>query len=202
MTEQEIHEQKQIEFYAAAVNAWLGTSLEHDRSLITLSAGGIGLLITLLSTVGLHSVESLILYIMALIAFTTCLTAVLWIFKRNRAHLEHAIHGDNTVTDPLLTVLDTVAIVSFLFGAVLAATIGVAAAVHSFETREMLMSQDKDRHMANDSINGILNVRPIDPLSKSFNGVTNMKPAPQQPASTPATPPAAPAPQPKETGGK
>jgi hypothetical protein len=154
MTEQEIHEQKQIEFYAAAVNAWLGTSLEHDRSLITLSAGGIGLLITLLSTVGLHSVESLILYIMALIAFTTCLTAVLWIFKRNRAHLEHAIHGDNTVTDPLLTVLDTVAIVSFLFGAVLAATIGVAAAVHSFETREMLMSQDKDRHMANDSING------------------------------------------------
>src|SRR5882672_4247530 len=103
MTEPEIHQQKEIEFYAAAVNAWLGTSLEHDRSLITLSAGGIGLLITLLSTVGLHSAESLILYVVALIAFICCLTAVLLVFKRNRAHLQEAIQGGVSVRDPLLT---------------------------------------------------------------------------------------------------
>jgi hypothetical protein len=33
MTDQEKHDQKEVEFYAAAVEAWLGTSLEHDKSL-------------------------------------------------------------------------------------------------------------------------------------------------------------------------
>jgi hypothetical protein len=194
MTEQEIQQQKDIEFYAAAVEAWLGTSLEHDKSLLTLSAGGIGLLITLLSTVGLHSAESLILYIVALFAFFCCLIAILWIFKRNRFHLEEAIRDGKTSTDRGLAVLDAVAIASFLFGAVLSAIIGIAAAVHSFQTQETPMSkEDKGRHHANDSVNGILNMRPaqastpasVDPLTKSFNGITNMRPAPQEPVATP-----------------
>lgn len=196
MTDQEKHDQKEVAFYAAAVEAWLGTSLEHDKSLLTLSAGGIGLLITLLSTVGLHSAESMILYIVALFAFFCCLITVLWIFKRNRSHLEEAIRGGKTVTDRGLAALDTVAIASFLFGAVLSAIIGVAAAVNSFETQESPMSKDdKGRHHANDSVNGILNMRPtsvatptpVDPLSKSFNGIMNMRPDAQQPASTTQT---------------
>ncbi len=97
MTEQEIREHKEIEFYAAAVNAWLGTSLEHDKSLLTLSAGGVGLLVTLLSTVGLHFADALIIYVAALVAFTICLSAVLWIFKRNRAHLQDAIKGKDVL---------------------------------------------------------------------------------------------------------
>ena len=36
---------KEVEFYAANVGAWLNTSLEHDKSILTLSAGGIGLLV-------------------------------------------------------------------------------------------------------------------------------------------------------------
>ena len=55
MAQNEIDEQKKIEFYAASVAAWYESSLEHDKSLLTLSAGGIGLLITLLTTVGLGS---------------------------------------------------------------------------------------------------------------------------------------------------
>jgi hypothetical protein len=35
---------KEIAFYTAGVTAWYNTSLEHDKSLFTLSAGGIGLL--------------------------------------------------------------------------------------------------------------------------------------------------------------
>ena len=57
MTPEEIEfQKKQIEYYASCVNAWFNTKLERDRSLLTLSAGGIGLLITLLTTVGLSSV--------------------------------------------------------------------------------------------------------------------------------------------------
>jgi hypothetical protein len=70
------HDPNQAEWYAANLAAWFATRLEHDKSLLTLSAGGIGLLITLVSTVGIHSAESLILYILAFIAFVLCLAAV------------------------------------------------------------------------------------------------------------------------------
>lgn len=55
MTSDEIEQQKSVEFYAAGINAWYNTSLEHDKSIFSLSAGGIGLLITLLTTVGLYA---------------------------------------------------------------------------------------------------------------------------------------------------
>jgi hypothetical protein len=41
------YDQKEVEYYAAQVNAWLNTKFEHDKSLLTLSAGGLGLLISI-----------------------------------------------------------------------------------------------------------------------------------------------------------
>ena len=63
----EIEDQKRVEFYSAGLAAWYATRLEHDKSLLTLSAGGIGLLMTLMTTVGVSSAESLVLYVCALV---------------------------------------------------------------------------------------------------------------------------------------
>lgn len=185
---------KDVEFYAAGVNAWFGTRLEHDKSLLTLSAGGIGLLITLLSTVGIHSAETVLLYVLALVSFLVCLSAVLWIFRRNATHLQDIIKS-NAAGDPTLRMLDTVAIASFLLGVLLSSIIGVAAAIHSFQSTEPNMSNDQkskgERILANDSFSGAVSMKP-DPLTRSYNGAINLKPgtaaAPnQQPASTVAT---------------
>jgi len=46
-------EGKNIAHYAAILNAWIRTKMERDKVLITLSAGGVGLLITLFSTAGI-----------------------------------------------------------------------------------------------------------------------------------------------------
>ncbi|PKF49010.1 hypothetical protein AT251_22010 [Enterovibrio nigricans] len=51
------NKEKEVEFYAATVGAWLNTKFELDKSLLTLSTGAIGLLVTLLTTVGASSVE-------------------------------------------------------------------------------------------------------------------------------------------------
>ena len=40
----EVLKQKSIEFYAASVNAWYASALEHDKSIFGLAAGGIALL--------------------------------------------------------------------------------------------------------------------------------------------------------------
>ena len=169
---------KELEFYAASVEAWYSTRFERDKSLLTLAGGGIGLLITLLSTVGIRSRESLILYLLALVAFTVCLGAVLWIFHRNSDHIEEIIVDGKTTKDRWLTLLDRVAVLTFLFAVVLASIIGISAALHSFETQEKSMSTQDKKIIANDSVNGVARLRTSQPDSsgRSVNGAAKLKP--------------------------
>jgi hypothetical protein len=183
-----------IAFYAAQVAAWFGTRLEHDKSLLTLSAGGIGLLITLLSTTGLKSIESLLLYVLALASFVVCLGCVLWIFKRNAIHLEKVNRGQGD-PDLVLATLDTVAIASFGLGVLLASIVGVAAGVHSFQKQENFMSEEKgSRQIFNDNFNRLTNMQPQETLKRSFNNAASMKPDSSAPMTTPATTPVTPPP--------
>jgi len=69
MTSATPDEQKDVAFYSAAVTAWFATALELDKSILTLAAGGVGLHVTLLTTVGVRSAEGLVLYISALASF-------------------------------------------------------------------------------------------------------------------------------------
>ena len=63
MTETDKNVQKEIALYSAVVQAWAGTRMEKDRSILNLSAAGIGLLVTLLTTVGVTARCQLVLYI-------------------------------------------------------------------------------------------------------------------------------------------
>ena len=68
---EDLKQQKEVEFYATSVTAWYNTALERDRGLFTLSAGGIGLLLTLLTTVGLKDLVLVVLYVCTILAFLT-----------------------------------------------------------------------------------------------------------------------------------
>jgi hypothetical protein len=48
--EEETARAKDVEFFAAGVNAWYNTALEHDKSIFALAAGSIGLLVSTQST--------------------------------------------------------------------------------------------------------------------------------------------------------
>ena len=190
------HEEKEVHWYSATVNAWFSTRLEHDRSLLALSAGAIGLLVTLLSTVGVWSAEGALLFGAALLAFFVSLVAVLWIFRRNATHLTETIKS-NVASDPVLRALDVIAIGAFLFGVVLASIIGVSAAVHSLKPSEVGMSDEQkiQSQIGNDSFNGATSMRPQgDLVKKSFEGAMALRPAPaaapiqQEPVSAPSEP--------------
>jgi len=173
---------KEVEYYAAQVNAWVNTKFEHDKSLLTLSAGGVGLLITLLSTTGVRSIVSLILYILALLAFIICLGALLWIFRRNAKHLEDVVKGIET-SDFLLIILDNVAISSFLIGVLFSSTIGISTAVYSYSEKERLMAEDKkttsQQNIALDSINNLYRMAPRSEelAACSVQGMSRMSPS-------------------------
>ena len=178
MTEDEEKKQKGIEYYSASVGAWYATALEHDKSLLVLSAGGIGLLITLLTTIGVSSVESFILYIFAIISFITCCFSVLTIFRFNKKYIENLLSGKTSARDPLLSTLDTVSLLSFGIGVLFAAIIGIAVAFHSLIHKEIKMSSNKD---------SVQTPQPRE-LKKSFNGANNLQPGAKKESSESSNP--------------
>lgn len=205
MTTEEITAQKKVEYYASMVDAWFNTSLEFDKSILTLSAGGLGLLVTLLTTIGLSSASVLALYISAILSFLVALASVLFIFQRNRLHLEQIIAGQPNECDFYLTVADQVARWAFGLAALLTALIGITTAITTYTSKEQSMTKDQKITIGNvtidtanirESFNGAAKLQPISDLTKSFNGAANLKPS-LPTASTTTTPAAAtPAPAP------
>jgi len=211
MAPEEINDQKRVEYYAASVNAWFNTSLEHDKSLLTLSAGGIGLLLTLLTTVGLSSTDALVLYIGAIVSFVVSLVAILIIFRRNRTYIEDIFSGKSTDIDPLLTKLDTTALWAFGIGVLFTAIIGLIAAIHSYSTKEKNMANETTNKTVTlqlgesfncatnirpgtESFNGASSLQPTTEFTKSFNGVGKLQPQPVESTTAPAASVPTPAP--------
>lgn len=181
-------EPKDVEFYAANLNAWFNTRFELDKSLLTLSAGAIGLLITLISTVGAKSIESLILYFLSLVCFILCLGALLLIFRGNAKHLEEVVNNQAT-NDPFLKILDRAAALSFMLGVIFASIIGISTAINTYIEKEHVMSDKKNipGTPAFDSVNGIANIRPSRNEKMSVEGITNMRPSAPEPKPQPTT---------------
>ena len=184
MTEPSIDEQKEVGYYGAAVTAWFTTSLEYDKSLLTLSAAGIGLHLTLLTTVGLRSAEGLVLYIGAILCFTAALLTVLRVFRLNQKHIEDIVSSRVNGPDPFLAKLDHLAIISFSAGVVFTAIVAISAAIHSYSESEKIMTDKQKPTRAVptlDSVNGAAKLQPTKSVGKSFNGAAALQPSASQP---------------------
>lgn len=190
MTSPSTDEQKAVAYYGAAVTAWFTTSLEYDKNLLTLSAAGIGLHLTLLTTVGLKSAEGLVLYIGAILCFTAALLTVLRVFRLNQKHIEEIVSSKVSGTDPALGRLDLFGIVNFGIGVVLTAIVGISTAVSSYSDKDKPMTekQQSTRGVPTfDSVNGAARLQPTTPLEKSFNGAASLQPAASQPVAQATT---------------
>lgn len=188
-----IDELKDLEFYAATCNAWYQTLLERDKGLLNLSAAGIGLLITLISLMGKISIEILSLYIVAAVSFLLCIGSVLIILKRNADHLLVVVK-ERQGPDSILSMLDNLAITSFIVAVVLSFLIGIFAGYHALQLTEpadMSSNRPFKSHVTTDSFCNA-NLLRFSSEDKSFNGANALKPsrqsdAPGQQASPPET---------------
>ena len=124
-------EQKEIAYYSALVNGWLTTRLEHDKTILVLSAGGVGLLVTLLTTVGVRSRETYVLFFLATFAFLVAIAAIVVVLRRNASHLEKVISGAES-SDPVLRFLDGVASYAFVTRVLFTLAIGLVVGASSF----------------------------------------------------------------------
>lgn len=195
--EQRELEGKNIAHYSVLLSAWIDTRMERDKTLVTLSAAAIGLLITILTTVGVPCLYFIPIYIISVGAFITAIFSALKIYQLNSDHIEASLHGE-TGDDPKLEKYDKRTIRSFYVGCVTALLIGVLSATYQVMTHEerVMSNQDKPNHNLRgrarflESINGVTRLNP-NSIGKSLNGIQNLKPqatpqGPQQQNSNPA----------------
>lgn len=128
LSEEELHNEKEVAYYSALVTAWIETRMELDKSLIMLSAGGIGLLVTILSTVGARNLWELVLYAGAFFSFLISIVTCIAIFKRNPQLIKSSIRNTNSQKSNLKK-LDAITLSSFLFGILFSISIGIVAGI-------------------------------------------------------------------------
>lgn len=177
-------EGKNIAHYSVLLGAWIETRMERDKTLVTLSAAAIGLLVTILTTVGTKNLWEIPLFVVAVLSFLVTILSSLTIYQLNSRHLEAAIKGSSE-KDPRLERYDKISIWAFIVGASAALAIGISSATYQFpikEERNMSEQKSSDKSVRpttlRESVNGVTNLQPSATVAgnKSLDGVTNLKP--------------------------
>ena len=122
-----INTEKNIEFHSQSINAWYMTSLEKDKSILTISAGGIGVMITLLTTIGISGYLTFSLFCLSILSFLISILLIINVFGLNKEYLT-AVIGQEDTSCFKIEIKDKIAIVSLILGIIFAITIGLTVA--------------------------------------------------------------------------
>ncbi len=153
-------EGKKVAQYSVLLQAWIDTKMERDKTLVTLSAAAVGLLVTILTTVGVPYLWVTLLYIVSFSGFLTTILASLKIYQRNSKHIEDALRGKSG-KDPLLKKFDRLSVGSFIVASVFTISIGLVSASSHFNNAGVnQMSQKVQSSGETRSLNGIGDLNP------------------------------------------
>ena len=176
-------EGKNIAHYSILLEAWIQTKMERDKTLVTLSAAAIGLLITILTTVGVKSIWEVPLFAVAVISFLVTIWSSLVIYQLNSQHLEDAIRGSSE-KDPRLEKYDKCSIKAFIVGASAALIIGILSASfqlikpegNTMTDKETSSQNIQEQSSLNESVNGVTTLNPNAIRIRSLDGITDLSP--------------------------
>jgi hypothetical protein len=172
-------EAKNVAHYSVMLDAWIQTRMALDKSLITLSAGGIGVLVTLLTTVGVaRRPWQIYLYLASFIGFLLTIGLALMIYRKNAELIENDSRGKSS-EDLRLKLFDISAILAFCIGATFAVTIAVSSALT--ETPKESAMPDYEKR----SLDGLSDLKPQPPEQPP--AATQQPSGPQQGTTPPAT---------------
>jgi hypothetical protein len=173
---QDIEHLKKVEFYSQSYASFFSTTIEKDKSILAVSAGGIGLLITLINFSKKIEVFEYLFFLFAAISFILAILTIIYIFRENA---EYIIALTTESTDLYkkgckLKMLDNIATCAFLLGIALSLVPGVTLSYQNIKKEVEIMTEKKDTSQNtkqfNDSFSGAAN------LKKSFSGAAQMRP--------------------------
>lgn len=113
LLDKELLNNKKVEFYSNSVNGWIATRMEKDKSILTLSTAGIGVLVSFFNTINIENIILFSIYIFALLSFVISIFSSLHIFGKNADYFM-AVIGDKP--KPSLKGYDKILLYSFMAG--------------------------------------------------------------------------------------
>jgi preprotein translocase subunit SecG len=178
MNKEEKEHLKDIEYYSNLVNAHINTSMEIDKSILALSSGAIGILVTFNDYMNITNYIELTLYIFSLFLFTTTIICVLIIFKKNKKYIESLIQNNDNESiknECLLNFLDKTAHILFILGIILSIILGIT--LTNKKIKENTMEQNnKQKIMLEIELDNLNQVKNLDVGNESVVGIANLKP--------------------------
>jgi len=176
LNDEELKQQKEIEFYASVLQAWQNTKMELDKNILTLSSGAIGLLVTFINTFGVKTQCQIVLYIISIGAFLVAIISSLIIFNNNAKYLEKIIRDPSYTSDSILGFLDKMLIVTFIIGiigTIMLSIISISNQKKGNQMPEKTNTQQTNTQIGNESLNNMNDLRS---LNESFNNFANLQP--------------------------
>jgi len=182
-------EGRNIAYYSILANSWVQNRMELDKTLLTLSSAGIGLIVAILTTIDRMGLLLAILFGLAALVFLICIVAILCIFYLNPKLIENELslmkeelpsvkekeQEEKDLASLRLKVkrLDRVSWFSFVAGVVLiCGVVGVVAAEKIMYTEAFNLTKEKETTSIPEKLR----------VEKSLEGLQNLRPqeVPQQ----------------------
>lgn len=171
---EDIENSKYVEFYSQSYASFYNTTIEKDKSILTVSAGGIGFLITFMNIAKNIEFYEYIIFLFAALSFIIAIFTVIHIFGKNADYIISLTNDeeDTASKEGKLVCLDKIAIITFSLGIVLSLILGITSSYKNLN-QETVMATKKETTQtttAYDSVAG------AGMLKKSFTGAANLKP--------------------------
>ncbi|HAS6102441.1 TPA: hypothetical protein I7117_23685 [Vibrio vulnificus] len=177
LSNKEVEQLSGIEFQSQSYASFYNTTLEKDKSILTLSVAGIGFLLTLLQFTKSISYYELCFFLIAAVSYLVAIYCVISIFGKNSTFIIELVNKrDVSVKQYQLDILDKTAIRSFYLAIVMTVLLGASTSQSMFIIGETNVSDNKPQtqELATNSCSQASD------LHKSFQGAGALQGSTQQ----------------------
>jgi len=182
------NKERENAYYAALVQAWVGTRMEKDKSLLTLATAGVGFCVTVLTTIGASNFFEIILYALAIICFLISIISSIKVFDLNadlvKQEIEVVCKGASEPSEnKWLTISDKIMFRTFISGVVLLIIIGLISGYNKMQGASENMNKPKNEsNNSNTNMKGGLEI-----FKRSLAGISGLRPSNNPPQERPSS---------------
>lgn len=173
LEESKINISKYIEYYSQAYASFYNTTLEKDKSILTLSVAGLGFLITFANLNVKLGCVAYAAFILAALAYLYSIYNIITIFGENAKYIIEITtdSGKEGGIETQLKKYDKRAINSFYIGIILSLALGVITSFQSQLKEENIVAEEntdfKNLKVIGESYGGVSMLKPIKPTSST-----------------------------------
>lgn len=172
----DLEKKKYVEFYSQSYASFYNTTMEKDKSILTVSAGGIGFLITLINFSKRIEIFEYIIFLFASLAFILSILVIIHIFGKNAEYIiSLTTESDNCdEKDCRLRILDKISTYAFTIGMILSLSLGITLSYQNIKKEIVAVSDEENTSQTMGQVNESAAGASI--IKKSFTGATQLKP--------------------------